>query len=465
MSCSLLELEEDRSTVRSEQSEAIRNALTGTLVSSLHRLKDADNQDGGFFVFGDLSVKHEGFFRLRFSLYQMEGNCVHLIKTTDSQVFTVHATKNFPGMQESTFLTRSFSDQGVRLRLRKEPRAMLRKRGPASDDYEPRHYNTAARRNEQAGMEQQTPPSRNERVSESRPSGAVLGEPLSAGVSSQWSRSSIGGQDSMFANHGSRMNSVSSYNSTYQDDDRRKRQRTASDGHAQYTGSYASPQVYSGGAGQSFAQENGNFTYSNPQSYAANYGHSSAQQSMYPANIPTQSPHTRESPYFTGRPGSNQIPLDHNISPLDTSYQRSSLPMYSSNYGASRYTQQPAYSPQYSQHAGQQPTSQYSQQTVQPASQTAPTLSMPLHPRDRTYGNSTLPMLSTQMSNSQGPVDPMNNAMAPPNSASPYQAKTNNNGSRNSVSRNDSTEAESVHSVHESIENPNISPELLEYGS
>ena len=65
-------------------------ALTGTLVSSLHRLKDVDNTgtltlvdvvdvnvteltgpDGGFFVFGDLSVKVEGDFRLKFTLFEM----------------------------------------------------------------------------------------------------------------------------------------------------------------------------------------------------------------------------------------------------------------------------------------------------------------------------------------------------------------------------------------------------------
>ncbi|KAL8827907.1 MAG: hypothetical protein Q9170_006827 [Blastenia crenularia] len=45
--------------------------LSGTLVSSLHRLKDIDNADGGFFVFGDLSVKVEGEYRLRFSLFEM----------------------------------------------------------------------------------------------------------------------------------------------------------------------------------------------------------------------------------------------------------------------------------------------------------------------------------------------------------------------------------------------------------
>jgi hypothetical protein len=58
-------------------------------------------------------------------------------------------------MSESTFLTRSFSDQGVRLRLRKEPRTLLRKRGPAHDDYQPRHYRTSNRQGSQ-GAERQS---------------------------------------------------------------------------------------------------------------------------------------------------------------------------------------------------------------------------------------------------------------------------------------------------------------------
>lgn len=37
----------------------------------------------------------------------------------------VHAAKSFPGMSESTFLSRSFGDQGVRLRIRKETRSLL----------------------------------------------------------------------------------------------------------------------------------------------------------------------------------------------------------------------------------------------------------------------------------------------------------------------------------------------------
>ncbi|KAF3912224.1 hypothetical protein ABW21_db0209896 [Orbilia brochopaga] len=87
-------------------------ALAGTLVSSLHRLKDIDNTDGGFFVFGDLSVKVEGQFRLRFSLFEISNNEVHYIKSITSAPFTVYPMKNFPGMSESTFLSRSFGDQG-----------------------------------------------------------------------------------------------------------------------------------------------------------------------------------------------------------------------------------------------------------------------------------------------------------------------------------------------------------------
>lgn len=39
-------------------------------------------------------------------------------------ICAVSPPKNFPGMLESTFLSRSFADQGVKLRIRKEPRTM-----------------------------------------------------------------------------------------------------------------------------------------------------------------------------------------------------------------------------------------------------------------------------------------------------------------------------------------------------
>ncbi|EFR03838.1 hypothetical protein MGYG_06837 [Nannizzia gypsea CBS 118893] len=124
MCCSLFSVSDD------EESSPIVPAgvLTGTLVSSLHRLKDINNKDGGFFVFGDLSVRVEGEFRLMFDLFELKGakrdQAIH-IKRTSSNPFKVLPPKSFPGMAESTFMSKSFADQGVKLRIRKEPRTLL----------------------------------------------------------------------------------------------------------------------------------------------------------------------------------------------------------------------------------------------------------------------------------------------------------------------------------------------------
>lgn len=92
-------------------------------------------------------MKIEGEYRLRFSLFEMvrERHEVMYIKSVISEPFTgelkvwsviqeacwlrrrpaVYPSRSFPGMNESTFLSRSFGDQGVRLRIRKEPRTLL----------------------------------------------------------------------------------------------------------------------------------------------------------------------------------------------------------------------------------------------------------------------------------------------------------------------------------------------------
>ncbi|KAG9248972.1 velvet factor, partial [Calycina marina] len=109
------------------------SALSGTHVSSLHRLKDTNNQDGAFFIFGDLSIKVEGTWALQFNLYEMdqERNSCTYITACRSSPFKVQTQKGWIGMQESTQLTRTFAEQGVRLRLRKEPRTLLRQGGPS----------------------------------------------------------------------------------------------------------------------------------------------------------------------------------------------------------------------------------------------------------------------------------------------------------------------------------------------
>ncbi|KAL4919997.1 velvet factor-domain-containing protein [Aspergillus aurantiobrunneus] len=130
MCCSLYDAQEDAPAPISPST-----ALTGTLVSSLHRLKDVDNSDGGFFVWGDLSIKIEGDFRLKFTLFEMRKAEVACLKSILSDRFTVSPPKSFPGMAESTFLSRSFADQGVKLRIRKEPRTLIKRSAPRPDEF------------------------------------------------------------------------------------------------------------------------------------------------------------------------------------------------------------------------------------------------------------------------------------------------------------------------------------------
>ncbi|KAJ8064479.1 hypothetical protein OCU04_006813 [Sclerotinia nivalis] len=115
--------------------------LAGTTVSSCHRLKDPETDDwGAYFVFGDLSAKIEGIFVLEFNLYESHEDEVVWLGSISSDQFTVYSSKAFPGMMESTTMTKKFQEQGLKLRVRKEPRSLLRKRGPAFDDYEPKKY-------------------------------------------------------------------------------------------------------------------------------------------------------------------------------------------------------------------------------------------------------------------------------------------------------------------------------------
>ncbi|CDS09525.1 hypothetical protein LRAMOSA10885 [Lichtheimia ramosa] len=103
------------------------NALCGQTVSSMYRLKDIDNLDGGFFILGDLSVKVQGQFRLKLTLFEITSSGATNIQSIFTDIFTVYSPKQFPGPLESTFLSRSFSDQGARIRIRKEHQTRKRK--------------------------------------------------------------------------------------------------------------------------------------------------------------------------------------------------------------------------------------------------------------------------------------------------------------------------------------------------
>lgn len=106
--------------------------LSGARTSSIYHLKDTSNMYGGFFVFGDLSVRHEGKFRLRFSLYDRDDHSqapnFYFVSQIITEPVTIYSPKKFPGMPQSTLLTRAFCDQGVKLRLRKDGRSLSTKK-------------------------------------------------------------------------------------------------------------------------------------------------------------------------------------------------------------------------------------------------------------------------------------------------------------------------------------------------
>ncbi|KAJ2781446.1 hypothetical protein H4R18_002867 [Coemansia javaensis] len=108
-------------------------AMAGSMVSPLHTLRDMSMAQGAYFVFSDLSVRSEGAFRLRFDLFEIAGDTIHSRASVTSDVFVVYSPKRFPGMMESTQLSRVFADQGLRIRIRTEAGTKKRSKKHADD--------------------------------------------------------------------------------------------------------------------------------------------------------------------------------------------------------------------------------------------------------------------------------------------------------------------------------------------
>lgn len=66
-------LEDDKGQPKSAR-EGSSAKLLGSVVSSLHRLKDPENggNEGGFFVFGDISLQTLGRHRLKLTLHEFD---------------------------------------------------------------------------------------------------------------------------------------------------------------------------------------------------------------------------------------------------------------------------------------------------------------------------------------------------------------------------------------------------------
>ena len=125
--------------------------LTGTPVAGIAYLDRPDL--AGYFVFPDLSVRHEGMYRLSFNLYEevkdlkdadaepagmssdvAEVKYAPMAPQTHVQYrlevksvpFSVYSAKRFPGLAESTNISRIVAEQGCRVRIRRDVRMRRR---------------------------------------------------------------------------------------------------------------------------------------------------------------------------------------------------------------------------------------------------------------------------------------------------------------------------------------------------
>lgn len=131
--------------------------LTGMPVSGMAYL-DRPNE-AGYFIFPDLSVRHEGQYKLSFNLYEetKEDKDADIEPSNDPSMrrmssaaaaaessfdwrmelksgqFIVYSAKKFPGLTESTDLSRTVAEQGCRVRIRRDVRMRRRDDKPRGD--------------------------------------------------------------------------------------------------------------------------------------------------------------------------------------------------------------------------------------------------------------------------------------------------------------------------------------------
>ncbi|KAI9754222.1 MAG: hypothetical protein M4579_004819 [Chaenotheca gracillima] len=93
--------------------------LIGSLSASAFRLTDPSNKIGVWFILQDLSVRTEG------SGTSLNMGSAPVLASCFSEIFQVFSAKKFPGVIESTPLSKCFATQGIKIPIRKDgPKAM-----------------------------------------------------------------------------------------------------------------------------------------------------------------------------------------------------------------------------------------------------------------------------------------------------------------------------------------------------
>ncbi|KAG0058419.1 hypothetical protein BGZ89_001297 [Linnemannia elongata] len=105
--------------------------LMGSLVVSPILLNNPEGVPGWYFSFPDLSIRTEGTYTLKFSLMRFgscdfssseDGQASLLVAEEISDPFQVFSAKKFPGMTESTELSKAFAKQGLKIPIRNDLR-------------------------------------------------------------------------------------------------------------------------------------------------------------------------------------------------------------------------------------------------------------------------------------------------------------------------------------------------------
>lgn len=124
--------------------------LIGSLTVNAFPLRDTEEKDGHWFILQDLSVRTEGTFRLKMSFIDVgthrdpiskdshntleTKNDVPILAYVFSQPFQVFSAKKFPGVIESTPLSKKFAHQGIKIPIRKDGKEGEKTKDEEGDD-------------------------------------------------------------------------------------------------------------------------------------------------------------------------------------------------------------------------------------------------------------------------------------------------------------------------------------------
>ena len=133
-------------TMTTPQHGMFTRNLIGSLAVNATKLVDDHGDLGLWFVLQDLSVRTEGSFRLKMSFIDvgdpnsptiLNTGTAPVLATCYSDSFQVYSAKKFPGVIESTPLSKAFAGQGIKIPIRKDAKVLTNQDEYDADDQNP----------------------------------------------------------------------------------------------------------------------------------------------------------------------------------------------------------------------------------------------------------------------------------------------------------------------------------------